>query len=135
MVMGLFDIFSRKKRPESAMDVLIRTMYGDPLPPKRAKLAEAVKLANELLMGTVSEREVGTIAAQLNSGPIPYSTHDLALSVALNFFKDPARIQSLRDAQLMARMSMIEWLQENKVAPLLVQSFESTLYKLYKPGV
>jgi hypothetical protein len=35
----------------------------------------------------------------------------------------------------MARMSMIEWLQEKKVAPLVVQSVEDTLYKLYKPGV
>jgi hypothetical protein len=30
-----------------------------------------------------------------------------------------ARIFSLETAQLMARMSMIEWLQEKKVAPLL----------------
>ncbi len=132
--MALFDIFGGKKKQESAMDVLIRTIYGNPAPAKRAKLAEAVELANELLKGIVSEREVMALAAQLNSGPIPYSTHDLALSVALNFFKDPGRIQSLRDAQLMARMTMIEWLQADKVAPLLVQSFESTLYKLYKPG-
>jgi len=109
-------------------------MYGDPPPPKRAKLSEAVDLANELLMGEVTEREIVTLATQLNSGPIPYSTHDLALSVALNFFKDPARISKLGTAQLMARMSMIEWLQEKKVAPLLVQSVEDTLYKLYKPG-
>jgi hypothetical protein len=34
----------------------------------------------------------------------------------------------------MARMSMLEWLQDGKVAPMLVKSFEDTLYKLYKPG-
>jgi len=132
--MGLFDMFGGKKKPESAMDNLIKAMYGDPPPPKRAKLAESVDLANELLMGEISEREIMTLAAQLNSGPIPYSTHDLALSVALNFFKDPSRVPSLRTAQLMARMSMIEWLQQKKVAPLLVQSVEDTLYKLYEPG-
>ncbi len=132
--MGLFDMFGKSKKQESAMDVFIRAVYGDPPPPKRAKLSEAVELASELLMGVVSEREIVTVATELNSGPIPYSTHDLALSVALNFFKDPARIPSLSTAQLMARMAMLEWLQERKVAPMLVQSFENTLYKLYKPG-
>jgi len=127
-------LFGGKKKPETAMDVFIKAMYGDPPPPKRAKLSEAVVLANDLLMGEVTEREIVTLATQLNNGPIPYSTHDLALSVALNFFKDPARISSLVTAQLMARMSMIEWLQEKKVAPLLVKSVEDTLYKLYKPG-
>jgi hypothetical protein len=107
--MGLFDLFGGKKKPETAMDVFIKAMYGDPPPPKRAKLAEAVDLANDLLMGEVTEREIVTLATQLNSGPIPYSTHDLALSVALNFFKDPARISRLGTAQLMARMSMIDW--------------------------
>ncbi len=132
--MGLFDLFGGKKKPESAMDVFIHAVYGNPPPPKRAKLSEAVDLANELLMGEVSKQEIQTLATQLNSGPIPYSTHDLALSVALNFFKDPARIPSLGTAQLMARMSMLEWLQDGKVAPMLVKSFEDTLYKLYKPG-
>ncbi len=132
--MGLFDLFGGKKKQESAMDVFIRAVYGDPPPPKRAKLSEAVDLANELLMGVVSEREILAVATQLSNGPIPYSTHDLALSVALNFFKDPARIPTLGTAQLMARMSMLEWIQEKKVAPMLAESFENTLYKLYKPG-
>ena len=129
----MFDLFGGKKKEESAMDLFIKAMYGD-TPPKRANLSEAVDLANELLMGEVSEREIVTVATRLNSGPIPYSTHDLALSVALSFFKDPARIPSLGTAQLMARMTMIEWLQSKKVAPLLVKSVEDTLYKLYKPG-
>lgn len=127
---GLFG----KKKQETAMDLFIKAMYGDPPPTKRAKLSEAVELAEELMMGEVSEHDIVMLATQLNSGPIPYSTHDLALSVALNFFKDPARKSKLGTAQLMARMSMIEWLQEKKVAPLLVQSVEDTLYKLYKPG-
>jgi hypothetical protein len=135
MAMGLFDLFGGKKKPESAMDVFIHAVYGNPPPPKRAKLSEAVELANELLMGEVSEREIETLASQLSSGPIPYSTHDLALSVALNFFKDPARIPNLGTAQLMARMAMIEWLEEKKVAPMIVKSFEDALYKLYKPGI
>ena len=38
-------------------------------------------------------------------------------------------------AQLMARMSMLEWLQEKKIDPMLVKNFEDTLYKIYKPGI
>ena len=133
--MGLFDLFGGTKKQESAMDVFIRAVYGDPPPPKRAKLSEAVGLASDLLMGEVNEREIMTVATQLSSGPIPYSTHDLALSVALNFFKDPAHIPNLGTAQLMARMTMLEWLQGKKVAPMVVMSFEDTLYKLYKPEI
>ncbi len=133
--MGLLDLFVGKKKPESAIDVFIHAVYGNPPPPKRAKLSEAIELAKELLIGEVSEREIETLATQLNSGPIPYSTHDLALSVALNFFRDPARMPNLGTAQQMARMTIIEWLQEKKVAPMIVKSFEDTLYKLYKPGI
>ena len=130
--MGLFDLFGAKKKPETAMDVFIRAVYGDPPPRKTARLPEAVKLTNELLMGIVSESEISAVVTQLNSGPIPYSSHDLALSAALNFFKNPTYMPKLGSAQLMARMTMVEWLQEGKVAPILVESFEDTLYKLYK---
>ena len=133
--MGLFDLFGGKKKQESMMDTFIRAMYGDPPPRKRAKVSEAVDLASELLMGEVSEREIVTVATDLSSGPIPYSTHDLALSVALNFFKDPTYIPKLGTAQLMARMTMLEWHQEKKVAPMLVASVEEVLYKLYKRKV
>ncbi|WP_173942839.1 hypothetical protein [Polynucleobacter antarcticus] len=78
------------------------------------------------------EKEIAILGAKLESGPIPYSTEDLALSIALNFFKDAQNISSLGNAQMMARMTMLEWLQENKVAPILAKSFEDTLYKLYK---
>ena len=131
----MFGSLFGKKKPETAMDVFIRSIYGDPPPPKRAVLSEAIDLANELLMGEVSEQDIIIQATQLNSGPIPYSTHDLALSVALSFFKKPELIPRLGSAQLMARMSMLEWFDEKKVAPILVKSFEDTLYKLYKPGL
>lgn len=85
--MRLFDLFGGKKKQESAMDVFIRALYGDPPPPKRAKLSEAVELTSALLMGVVSERKILTVATQLNSGPIPYTTHDLALSAALSFLR------------------------------------------------
>jgi hypothetical protein len=125
-------MFGFGKKKESAMDQFIKAMYGDPPPSKRANLSIAIDLAVELLMGQVPEKEISILGTKLDSGPIPYSTHDLALSIALNFFKDPQYLPNLGAAQLMARMTMLEWFQDNKVAPLLVRSFEDTLYKLYK---
>lgn len=125
-------MFGFGKKPETAMDGFIKAIYGDPPPAKRANLSTAIDLASELLMGEVPEKEISIIGTKLESGPIPYSTHDLALSIALNFFKDPHYLPNLRTAQMMARMTMLDWFHENKVAPILVKSFEDTLYKLYK---
>jgi len=131
---AMFGLFGKKKQgPANALDALILTLYGNPPPLKTAKLEDAIQLAHEeLLLKLISKEEVARVAAGLNSGPIPYSTHDLALSVALNFFRDGARTPQLRDAQISARMAALGWLAEKKVVPLLVQSFEDTLYKLYK---
>jgi len=130
----MFGLFSKKQKPKNALDEFIFAIYGNPPPAKRANVGQAVELANELLLGVIDEKEVGRQAIALNDGPIPYSTHDLALSVSLNFFKQPENVPQLFEAQLLARMKMLEWLQSGLVAPMLVQSFESVLYKVYKPG-
>jgi hypothetical protein len=122
-----------KKKPINALEAFIFSVYGNPPPPKTANLNEAIQIAHdELLMGVVSKKTVIESATQLNAGPIPYSTHDLALSVALLFFKQPDLVPQLGDAQLVARMKALDWMSQKKVAPPLVQSFESTLYKFYK---
>jgi hypothetical protein len=121
-----------KKKQESAMDGFIRLLYGDPPPPKRANLSEAVNLARDLVTGIVEERDLEAIGTKLNDGPIPYSTHDLALSIALNFFKNPEYTAKLKTAQLTTRMTMQDWLDQKKVVPMLVESFESSLDKAYK---
>ena len=123
--------FGRKKQ-ETAMDGFIKMMYGDPPPPKRANLTEAIGLARNLLTGIVDEKDLRLIGIQLNEGPIPYSTHDLALSIALNFFKNPEYIQRLKTSQLTTRMTMQDWLDQKKVIPILVESFEASLDKAYK---
>jgi len=125
-------MFGFGKKPETAMDRFIKSIYGDPPPAKSANLSEAIDLAGELLMGEVPEKEISIVGTKLDSGPIPYSTHDLALSIALNFFKDPQYMPNLGTAQMMARMTMLEWLDEDKVVPVLVKSFEDTLYNLYR---
>jgi len=124
--------FLRPKQTENAMDVLIKTIYGDPPPAKRANVSEAIELAGMLLMNQVPNETTSRLAQELYQGSMPYSTHDLALSVALHFFKDPEYVDQLRSAQLMARLLMLEWFQEGKVALLLMKSFEDTLYKMYK---
>lgn len=123
-----------KKNPASVLDAIILAVYGNPPPPKTANLNEAIQIAHdELLMGVVSKEAVIKSATELDAGPIPYSTHDLALSVALNFFKQPDLVPQLGDAQLVARMMALDWVSQKKVSPPLVQSFENTLYELYKP--
>ncbi len=128
----MFGLF-KKKKPSNVLEKLILTVYGNPPPPKTAKLDEAIKIAyEELLMGIISKEDVTKLTTDLDAGPIPYSTHDLALSVALHFFKQPDLVPRLRDAQLIARLKVVGWLQQGKVVPPLVQSFEAILYKLYK---
>ena len=131
----MFGLF-RKKKPETALDVFIHTVYGNPPPRKTAKLEASIQLAlEELLCGLVSEQDVTRVATELNSGPIPYSTHDLAVSVALAFFKQPERIDHLFDAQLLARLKVSEWTGQKKVVAPLAETFENVLYRLYRQTV
>ncbi|MCI0561097.1 MAG: hypothetical protein MN733_21640, partial [Nitrososphaera sp.] len=63
-----------KKKPGNALDAFIFAVYGNPPPPKTAKLDEAIELAYEqLLMQVISRQEVAKLATDLNAGPIPYS--------------------------------------------------------------
>ena len=60
--------FAKKKKPVSVLDQLIFTVYGNPPPPKTAKLDEAIQIAHdELLMGMVNREEVAKLAAELNA--------------------------------------------------------------------
>ena len=131
----MFGLFGKKKkRPKTAMDDIIHLIYGNPPPPKTAVLADAIELAYEnLLMGVVDKNEIAELAGKLFAGPMPYSTHDLAISVAMNFFKQDERKPDLFEAQLMARMHLLQWAQEGKVVAPLVGVFEETLYRAYKP--
>ena len=130
----MFGFFSKEKRQQRAIDKFIWAVYGNPPPARRADVGQAIEMANELLLGVVDAEEVRRQAMALNDSPIPYSTHDLGLSVALSFFKQPEHAPRLFGAQLLARLQMMEWIEEGLVAPMLVESFESALYKIYKPG-
>ncbi len=128
----MFGLFEKKKIPQNLIDEFIFAVYGNPPPAKRANLSKAVILANELLMNMIDNSEVCQHAIILHKGPIPFSTHDLALSLALYFFSEPEYLPQLGMAQLFARMKVLQWGQEVLVNPILVENFENSLYELYK---
>lgn len=128
----MFEWFKRKK-PRTLMDDFLIAFYGDPLPPKSADLEIAIQLAyREMLGGLISEQEIRELATALYEGPMPYTTHHLALSAALNFFRRPEQIDHLHVVQLRARLVALEWAKEKKIPMLSLQTFEESLYKRYK---
>ena len=66
---------------------------------------------------------------------VPYSTHNLAVATALNLFRSAniARHQELESIQISSRMTVLDWVKEKKLSPLLAKAFEDTLYKIFKP--
>ena len=130
----MFGIF--KKKQPTAMDGVIRAIYGDHPPAKSADLERAVTIAHEdLLCEVVPVTEVQRLASGLFAGPMPYSTHDLSVATAMSFFKDPALIEHLKgEIQIGARLRVLNWMKAGKVAPGVLKIFEDTLYRVYKPS-
>lgn len=117
------------------MSQMATAMYGPGAQKGKSDLAAATKYAFENLLGEVVPfEEVAAIAQGLRKGEMPYSTEDLALATALNFFRRDDLKGSLSSVQLLARMQMIEWLQAGKVNPTLGRVFEGDLYKRFKPS-
>ena len=132
----MFGLCRRKSRakPPTALDAFVHMAYGNPPPAKTARLDEAVRIAaDQFLLGLVRRQDVVDLATKLDRWPIPYSTNDLAVSIALNFFRQPARFDQLRNAQLAARTKLLEWMLDKKVNPVLAKAFEDTLYELCRP--
>ena len=128
----MFNFFGKKP---TALDAAIHAIYGPNPPRKTADVQQAVNLATGLLCGRVGFREIKILAEQLYAGPMPYSTHDLAASVALNFFRRPGLMPQLAEVQILARMQVLDWFQTGYVNPHLARAFEDALYKDYKPCV
>jgi hypothetical protein len=128
-----------RNTPPTIMDAFIRLAYGNSPPPKTAKLQDAIELSYAQLLGRIVDiEEVRSIATQLYNGPIPYSTHDLAVATALNLLRsgsDGPRRERFVQIQIFARMVVLDWMKEKKVVPLLAKSFEDTLYERYKPQI
>ena len=132
----MFGLFGKKARPKTLMDEFVKATYGDNPPRNKADVAAATNLASDdLLGGAFDKAAVSRIATELSQGPMPYSTHDLAASVALSVFKQvpPADRSRLMTVQMMARLTNSQWAKEGKVNKTLAMAFEQTLYRDYKP--
>jgi hypothetical protein len=124
------------KDTPTAMDAIIKLTYGNSPPQKSANLQEATELSCKTLLGNVVDiAEVREIATELYNGPMPYSTHDLAVATAMNLFRgaNRDRHEELARIQLLSRMTVLDWVKARKLNPLIAKTFEDSLYKLYKP--
>lgn len=131
----VFGAFKKENQPPSAIDALIRMTHGNSPPPKSANLIVAIKIAHtKLLFGIVDLKEVTQIATSLFNGPMPYSTHDLAVATTMNLFRsaDSERQKDLQEVQIDAKLEVLGWVKERKVAPIIAKSFEDTLYNMFK---
>ena len=125
----------RLLRPPSAMDALVKEIYGKGAK-KQANLREATTLAHDELLDSAFERDlVADLAVRLHNGPIPYSTHDLAAAVALATLRNVPleKRLPLMNVQLTARMKVSQWMTEGRIAPVFARAFEDTLYRDYNP--
>ena len=99
----------------------------------KLNLNSSVDLAFELLLAeSINKDDVRAQASELIKTSINYSTKDLALVVALYFFMKPEMKDTLFEAQLMARLTLQEWIQEKSVNLIIAKTFEDKLYKLFK---
>lgn len=131
----MFGWFKSKRQPATAMDAFIEAAYGKKTK-KTADLSEAISLASENLLDGVFKREAVTrMAIDLYNGPVPYSTHDLAAAVALAILRKVPieQREQLGGTQIKARQTVVSWLVEGKVVPLLAKTFEDALYHDYHP--
>ena len=132
----MFNWFRSKASPRTALDASIQAAYGNNAK-RTANPTDAVNLVNiELLRGSFRLNEIVNLAADLARGPVPYSTHDLAVSVALGLLKKvpPESRMPLMEVQMAARLTVANWAKEGKVVPALAEAFEHTLYKDYHPA-
>jgi hypothetical protein len=129
----MFGLF--KKKPPTVMDGMIRMIYGANPPPKSADLERSITNAHEdLLFEKVPLAEVKQRASELFKGLIPYSTHDLAVSTALAFFKSPEYVSVLQECEISARLRVVNWTTDGKVVKPLAESFDEVLKRVYQPN-
>lgn len=116
----MFSIF--KKKP-SAMDATVAAIYG-PDAKRTAVLSEATRIAHaELLDRQVSYVSLSEIGSELLNGPMPYSTHDLAVSIALNVRRSASYADNVRRMSREATVNTMghvkRWEQQGRMVAAL----------------
>jgi hypothetical protein len=125
--------FLKKKSPRR-IDQVIAAIYGNTPPPRTANIDAAIHLAHQELLGElVTKTDVARVAKELLDGPMPYSTRDLALNVALHFFRTPELHNRLKPVNGSARALAQQWARDTRtrIPPRLIESFEDSLNTRY----
>jgi hypothetical protein len=86
-----------------------------------------------LLTAKVRLDALTVVATELAKSIGAKTDHELALATALFFFEQQGLKPNLHSAQMMARLTMLQWLQDGEIEPAEAEHFENQLYKLYKP--
>lgn len=124
----------KSSKPETAFDSFIHALYGNNPPPRTAVLSDAIQIAHDdLLLGVIPLKEITQVAkAQFDSG-IPYSTYDLAFSVALHFFREHPVKKELFVAQLASISILGDAVVDGQLNPVLAETFQNYTYTAYHP--
>lgn len=105
-----------------------------PTSTRKVDPAAAADLAfDQLLASMVRLDALVLIATELAKAIDAKTNQELALATALFFFEQQDLKPSLNEAQMMARLTMLEWLQDGSVGSAEAEHFENQLYTLYNP--
>jgi hypothetical protein len=85
-----------------------------------------------LLMKIVAKSDVNTIVLRFSGISDLVSEYELAAISALSFFIDPNLFEYLESAQMLARLTVAEWAEEEKIHVDTLRNFENNLYLIYK---
>ncbi|MXU65919.1 hypothetical protein [Oceanomicrobium pacificus] len=101
----------------------------------KSKIEMASKIAAEELLGDVFPYDDVKDHASRLVLPKRQTAEMLATQTALWFFRNPGdKFPDLFQAQIIARLSALEWHQEGKIPSTLLFAFEQSLYKMYHPN-
>lgn len=115
-------------RPMSSASASATRGAGGIDPERAANLAFQHLLASKVRLDALT-----VVATELAKSIEATTDHELALATALFFFEQQGLKAGLNSAQMMARLTMLQWLQDGMVGPAEAEHFENQLYRLYKP--
>lgn len=91
-------------------------------PERAADLAFQHLLASKVRLDALT-----VVATELAKSIEAKTDHELALATALFFFEQQGLKEGLNSAQMMARLTMLQWLQDGEIEPAEAEHFENQL--------